>query len=162
MTNKEKYIASFSGVEPSAKIRERILNMTATRKRTSSKTLAIVLAAIMLLTAAMLTANAASDGELGERISEAGKELSKKIIVMFNGEEIPVEVEQTVTADENGNDIVSFAVDLPKVGSDETEGEVLFALDGLMNDIGEIIIGEADENGEIDTSVYQITSYTKD
>lgn len=156
MTNKEKYINSFSGVEPSDEIKERILNMASTKKRYSFKALAVALAVLMLIATAMLTANAATDGAIGEKISEVGKEISEKIIVMFNGEEIPVEAKKSVTTDENGNSIVSFAIDLPDIENNETDDEVVFALDGLMNDTGEITIGEANENGEVDTYTYQI------
>ena len=48
MTNKEKYISSFSGVEPSDEIKERILNMTKP-KRTHFKAVVAVFAVICVL-----------------------------------------------------------------------------------------------------------------
>ena len=71
MTNKEKYINSFSGVEPSEEVKERILSMTKLKKRYSLKALAVAVAVDMLLTMAMVTVNAATDSLTGrERLFE--------------------------------------------------------------------------------------------
>lgn len=67
MTNKEKYINSFSGVKPSEEVKERILSMTKLKKRYSFKALAVAVAVFVMLAMAMLTANAATDGAVGEK-----------------------------------------------------------------------------------------------
>ncbi len=115
MTNKEKYINSFSGVEPSGEVKERILSMTKLKKRYSFKALAVAVAVVMLLTMAMVTVNAATDGAVSEKINEVSKEISEKITILFNGEEIDADCKTTVFTDENGNKGVITTVILPGV-----------------------------------------------
>lgn len=131
MTNKEKYISSFSGVEPSDEIKERILNMASTKKRCSFKALAVAFAVLITVAAAMLTANAATDGALGEKISEATKEITKKVGVMFNGEEIEVTVKQTEVTDENGN-LNVYEIILPENVPSGKDGVDVLELDKVM------------------------------
>lgn len=146
MTNKEKYINSFSGVEPSDEIKERILNMASTKKRYSLKALAVVLATLMLIATAMLTANAATDGAISEKISEVSKEITEKISVMFNGEEIEVTVKQKVVTDENG-DLNIFEIILPENPPENAQGddEVVFELNEVMEDVGKFVLQKSEE-----------------
>ncbi len=141
MTNKEKYINSFSGVEPSDEIKERILNMASTKKRYSFKALAVVFAALVLIATAMFTANAATDGAIGEKISEVSKEITEKISVMFNGEEIEVTVKQTVVTDENGDSNI-FEIILPENPHENKQGEdeVVFELNEVMEEFGKLVL----------------------
>ena len=141
MTNKEKYINSFSGVEPSDEIKERILNMASTKKRYSLKVLAVVLATLMLIATAMLTANAATDGAISEKISEVSKEITEKISVMFNGEEIEVTVKQKVVTDENGDSNI-FEIILPENPPENAQGddEVVFELNEVMEEFGKLVL----------------------
>lgn len=146
MTNKEKYISSFSGVEPSDKIKERILDMTSTKKRYSFKVLAAVFAVIIMATA-MLTANAATDGAIGEKIGEVSKEITKKISVMFNGEEIEVTVKQTVENDEHGN-TNTFEIILPDnlPENEQNNDKFVFALDEVMEEYAKVVIEKSKES----------------
>ena len=141
MTNKEKYISSFSGVEPSDEIKERILNMASTKKRYSFKALAVVLATLMLIATAMLTANAATDGAIGEKISEVSKEITEKISVMFNGEEIEVTVKQKVVTDETGDSAI-FEIILPENPPENAQGddEVVFELNEVMEEYAKLVL----------------------
>lgn len=120
MTNKEKYIKSFSGVEPSDEIKERIINMTISKRKLSFKSLAITFAVLMLLAMAMITANAATDGEL-----------LNNFIVLLNGEEVDsgdyILKEELVT-DENG----------------ETQNRLSFSYNGENGDNEAIVIMETE------------------
>ncbi|MBQ7122417.1 MAG: hypothetical protein IJO03_09175 [Clostridia bacterium] len=145
MTNKEKYISSFSGVEPSDEIKERILNMASTKKRCSFKALAVVFATLMLIATAMLTANAATDGALGEKIGEVSKEITEKIRVMLNGEEVDVTVKKKVLTNENGDSNI-FEVIVPDDFPASEDGKYVLELDKMMQDIGKMVIGKEDGN----------------
>lgn len=139
MTNKEKYISSFSGVEPSDKIKERILSMASTKKRCSFKAFAVVLAVLIMVAAAMLTANAATDGAIGEKISEATKEITEKISIVFNGEEIEATVKQTVVTDGNGNTSI-FEIIIPENIPASKDGVDVLELDKVMEKYCKIVI----------------------
>lgn len=140
MTNKEKYISSFSGVEPSDEIKERILNMASTKKRYSFKALAVVLAVLIMVAAAMLTANAATDGAIGDKVIELSKEISEKISVVVNGKEIEATFNYKPITDENGKtSIVEVVIpeDLPEnlPENEQGEDEIVFELNEVMEDV---------------------------
>ena len=140
MTNKEKYINSFSGVKPSEEVKGRILSMTKLKKRYSFKALAVAVAVLIILTMAMLSVNAATDGAVSEKINEVSKEISKKITVLFNGEEIEADCKTTVFTDKNGNKGVSTTVILPGVDNiqedenSENDDEIVFEYDKALED----------------------------
>ena len=158
MTNKEKYINSFSGVEPSDEVKERILSMTKFKKKYSFKALAVVVAALIMLTMAMLTVNAATDGAVGEKINEVSKEISGKITVLFNGEEIEADCKTETFVDENGNKGVISTIILPGVSdssdyeNSESDGEIVVEYDKVLEDFGEVVIQES----EATTAVVEI------
>lgn len=107
MTNKEKYKASFSGVEPSDEILERVFDMTSTKKKVSfKKVIAIAAAIVMILAMAMVTANAASDGEL-----------LWEFMVLINGEEADSS-DYTLEEDENGALIFEYS------GSEDSAADI--------------------------------------
>lgn len=151
MTNKEKYINSFSGVEPSEEVKERILSMTKLKKRYSFKALAVAVAVVMLLTMAMVTVNAATDGAVGEKINEVSKEISEKITILFNGEEIEADCKTTVITDENGNKGVISTIILPGVSDSsddeksESDDEIVFRYYKALQDASENTIQESEE-----------------
>ena len=152
MTNKEKYINSFSGVEPSEEVKERILSMTKLKKRYSFKALAVAVAVVMLLTMAMVTVNAATDGAVGEKINEVSKEISEKITVLFNGEEIEADCKTTVITDENGNKGVISTIILPGVSDSskdekaESDDEIVVKYDKVVFEgAGAEVIQESEE-----------------
>jgi len=151
MTNKEKYINSFSGVEPSDEVKERILSMTKLKKRYSFKALAVAVAVVMLLTMAMVTVNAATDGAVGEKINEVSKEISEKITILFNGEEIEADCKTTVITDENGNKGVISTIILPGVSDNskdeksESDDEIVFRYYKALQDASENTIQESEE-----------------
>ena len=151
MTNKEKYINSFSGVEPSEEVKERILSMTKLKKRYSFKALAVVAAVVMLLTMAMVTVNAATDGAVGKKINEVSKEISEKITILFNGEEIEADCKTTVITDENGNKGVISTIILPGVSDSskdeksESDDEIVFRYYKALQDASENTIQESEE-----------------
>ncbi len=153
MTNKEKYISSFSGVEPSDEIKERILNMASTKKRCSFKALAVVFAVLMMVAAAMLTANAATDGEIGEKVIELSKEISEKISVIVNGKEIEATFNYKPITDENGNtSVVEIVIpeNLPENLPEKEQGEdeLVFELNGVAEDVCKIVLQKSEESTE--------------
>lgn len=133
MTNKEKYINSFSGVEPSDEIKERILNMASTKKRYSFKAFAVVLAVLIIVAAAMLTANAATDGAIGEKVIEFSKEITEKISVVVNGKEIEATFKYKPITDENGKTSVVEIVIPENIPASEDGVDVL-ELDKITGD----------------------------
>lgn len=146
MTNKEKYISSFSGVEPSDEIKERILNMASAKKRYSFKALAVVLAVFIMVAAAMLTANAATDGAIGEKVIELSKEISEKISVVVNGKEIEATFNYKPITDENGKTSVVEVVipeNLPE--NEQAEDEIVFELNGVTEDVCKIVLQKSEE-----------------
>ena len=153
MTNKEKYISSFSGVEPSDEIKERILNMASAKKRRSFKAFAVVLAVLIMVAAAMLTANAATDGAIGEKVIELSKEITEKISVVVNGKVIEATLNYKPITDENGKtSIVEIVIpeNLPDNPSENEQGEdkIVFELGEMMEDVGEIVIQKSEESTE--------------
>ena len=153
MTNKEKYISSFSGVEPSDEIKERILNMASIKKRYSLKALAVVLAVLIMVAAAMLTANAATDGAIGEKVIELSKEITDKISVVVNGKEIEATINYKPITDENGKTSIVEIVNpenlpenLPE--NERGEDEIVFELNKVMEDVGKIVIQKSEESTE--------------
>ena len=150
MTNKEKYISSFSGVEPSDEIKERIYSMASTKKRCSFKAFAVVLAVLIMVAAAMLTANAATDGAIGDKVIELSKELTQKISVIVNGKEIEATFNYKPITDENGKtSIVEIVIpenlpeNLPE--NERDEDEIVFELNKVMEDVGKIVIQKSEE-----------------
>ena len=158
MTNKEKYINSFSGVEPSEEVKERILSMMKLKKRYSFKALAVAVAVVMLLTMAMVTVNAATDGAVGEKINEVSKEISEKITVLFNGEEVEADCKTETFVDENGNKGVISTIILPGVSDSsgdekpESYAEIVVEYDKALEDYGAEVIHES----EATTAVIEI------
>lgn len=149
MTNKEKYINSFSGVEPSEEIKERILNMTQKKKRYSFKALSVVFAVLILIATAMLTANAATDGAIGEKISEVSKEITEKISIMINGKEIEATFKYTPVSEENGKTGL-IEVIIPDKLSENKNGddEVVFELNEVMDKFGKITLQMSEQSTE--------------
>lgn len=154
MTNKEKYISSFSGVEPSDEIKERILNMASTKKRYSFKALAVVLAVLIMVAAAMLTANAVTDGAVGEKIIEFSKEI-EKISVVVNGKVIEATFKYKPLTDENGKTSIleivipeSLPENLPE--NKQGEDEIVFELNEVTEDVGKIVVQKSEESTETD------------
>ena len=151
MTNKEKYINSFSGVEPSEEVKERVLSMMKLKKRYSFKALAVAVAVVMLLTMAMVTVNAATDGAVGEKINEVSKEISEKITVLFNGEEIEADCKTETFVDENGNKGVVSTIILPGVSDSsgdeksESDDEIVVEYDKVLEDACAEVIQESEE-----------------
>ena len=151
MTNKEKYINSFSGVKPSEEVKERILSMTRLKKRYSFKALTVAAAVVMLLTMAMVTVNAATDGAVGKKINEVSKEISEKITVLFNGEEIEADCKTETFVDENGNKGVISTIILPGVSNSsgdeksESDDEIVFRYYKALQDASENTIQESEE-----------------
>lgn len=83
--NKTEYKEAFSKIHPSDKVEERIINMTTNRKNFVSfkRVLVTALVVISLICCAGVFANAATDGAVGEAISQ----VAQKVIVFINGEE---------------------------------------------------------------------------
>ena len=167
MTNKEKYISSFSGVEPSDEIKERILNMESTKKRYSFKALAVAVAVLVMFAAAMLTANAATDGAIGDKVIELSKEITEKISVVVNGKEIEATFNYKPITDENGKtSIVEIVIpenlpeNLPE--NERDEDEIVFELNKVMEDVGKIVIQKSEEStGNVEIELKTESEYYK-
>lgn len=126
--------------------------MTKAKKRYSFKALTVAVAVIALLTMAMVSVNAATDGAVGEKINEAGKELGEKITILFNGEEIEADCKTETFTDENGNKGVISTVILPGVSdspddekSESDDDEVVFRYYKAREDSSADTIEEAEE-----------------
>ncbi len=129
MTNKEKYINSFSEIELSDEVKERILNMKTPNKRVSLRAFAIAFAVLIMLAVAMLTANAATDGELTQRIADTAVVKNFKV-VLGNGVEMNPEdyelTEKQIT-DENGNTQNILEFSLNGESGDDSDDEIIIS-----------------------------------
>ncbi len=159
MTNKEKYINSFSGVKPSEEVKERILSMTKLKKRYSFKALAVAAAVLIILTMAMLSVNAATDGAVSEKINEVSKEFTEKITILFNGEEIEADCKTETFVDENGNKGVISTIILPGV-SDSSDDEKSESDDEIVVEYDKVVFegagAEVIQESEETTAVIEI------
>lgn len=88
--NKKEYKEVFSKIQPSDKVEERIMNMTTKRKNFIGfrRVLITALVVITLLCSIGVFANAATDGAVGEAISQ----VAEKVIVLINGEKTEQEL----------------------------------------------------------------------
>ena len=125
--------------------------MASTKKRYSFKALAVVFAVLIMVAAAMLTANAATDGAIGEKVIELSKEISEKISVVVNGKEIEATFNYKPITDENGKtSIVEIVIpeNLPENLPENEQGvdEIVFALDEEMKYVGKIVIQKSDDS----------------
>lgn len=141
MMNKEKYKQVWSQIYPSDEAVERILDMTKNKKkRFKFKGIIIAAAVIAALFCGTLTANAATDGALFAGVH-----------MILNGEKVNivdyVKNYESYT-DENGNEIVSFEVELPE---DEENSSASIVIEGDAK-------ASSDENG-VDSDVdYEVTN----
>lgn len=162
MTNKEKYINSFSGVEPSDEFNERIFNMTEPKRRTPLRVVAVIAVVIATMMLAMLTANAAADGEIVEKISEAGK----AFVVLLNGETIKAKVDKTVITDENGNEIADVRIEIPSLEENEAIEEILISYSTAELEEGnDVFVGEISvfaQNGDDSETAQNVIRWVGD
>lgn len=141
MMNKEKYKQVWSQIYPSDEAVERILDMTQNKKkRFKFKGIIIAAAVIAALFCGTLTANAATDGALFAGVH-----------MILNGEKVNivdyVKNYESYT-DENGNEIVSFEVELPE---DEENSSASIVIEGDAK-------ASSDKNG-VDSDVdYEVTN----
>mgnify|MGYP003297392102 FL=1 len=127
--------------------------MASAKKRYSFKALAVVFAVLIMVAAAMLTANAATDGAIGDKVIELSKEISEKISVVVNGKEIEATINYKPITDENGKtSIVEVVIpeDLPENLPEKEQGEdeIVFELNEVMVDVGKIVLQESEESTE--------------
>ena len=101
----------------------------------------------------MLTANAATDGAIGEKVIELSKEITEKISVVVNGKEIEATFNYKPITDENGKtSIVEIVIpenlpeNLPE--NERGEDEIVFELNKVMEDVGKIVIQKSEESTE--------------
>lgn len=108
MNNKEMYIEVMSNIQPSEDVIERIMDMTNQKKKIMPrKSLVTVLIVVALLAFGGITANAATDGEVANYISNT-------VQVLINGKE----ANSTISKDDNGNDHIKIDGDIQN-GSNE-------------------------------------------
>lgn len=102
--NKKEYREVFSKIQPSDEAEERIMNMTTNRKNFSGckRVLVTALVVISLLCSVGVFANAATDGAVGEAISEAAQAAVQKVIVFINGEKTQQEIILQESVGEDG------------------------------------------------------------
>ena len=127
--------------------------MASAKKRYSFKALAVVLAVLIMVAAAMLTANAATDGAIGDKVIELSKELTEKISVVVNGKEIEATFNYKPITDKNGKtSIVEVVIpeDLPESlpENEQGEDEIVFELNEVMEDVGKIVLQKSEESTE--------------
>lgn len=162
--NNEEYRQVFSNIRPSDGFEERIMNMTEKRKNIrAGRVIAVVLAVVVALSFVAVAANAATDGAIGESVSNAVSEtfetFSKKIAVFVNGKKVDAQINVTEETNEEGNIyyIGRASVDLPNgeeevtvsFGFDDSEGDYAFTAGG----VNEIVIVASDEEIEEDAAI---------
>ncbi len=134
--NKTEYVAAFSKVHPSDEAVERIMDMTNRKKNKSFRRLLITAVVIISLVCSVgVIANAATDGAVGEAISEAVEVVTNKVIVLINGEKTEQEIilEEGVGKDGEPYYMGEISVTSPE---GETESVIEFELDGSGAAIG--------------------------
>ncbi len=111
--NKTKYKKAFSQICPSDDTVERILNME-NKKNTVvfKKVFAIVLVIALIICSAGIIADATTDGEVSEKISEVADNVSKKFRVLIDGKEAE-NFELVTETNENGETSYKASIDLP-------------------------------------------------
>lgn len=132
--NKNKYKEAFSKIQPSDNVEERIVNMTTNRKNFISfkRVLITALVVVSLLCSVGVFANAATDGAVGEAISQ----VAEKVIVFINGEKTEQDlliIEEGVGKD--GEPYYKGEVQI-KDSDGEEKGKVEFEMDGEGAAIG--------------------------
>lgn len=97
--NKKEYKEAFSKIQPSDKVEERIMYMTNKRKFAGYRRVLITaLAVISLLCSVGIFANAATDGAVGEVISQ----VTEKVIVLINGKKTEQDIVLEESVGKNG------------------------------------------------------------
>lgn len=139
--NKTNYKNTFSQIHPSDEIVERILDMTNKKQPiVFKKAFAIVLVIALIICSAGIMADATTDGEVSEKISEVADNVSKKIKVLINGKEAD-NFELVTETDENGRTHYKANIDLPD-GFASVEG-----IDEAMTGIIEFSIESSGSDG---------------
>lgn len=131
MNNKE-YKEVFSKIQPSAKVEERIMCMTNRNKAiTLKRVLITALVAVSLFCSLGIFANAATDGAVGEAISQA----AQKVIVFINGEKTEQELVVEKNVGEDGEPYYKGEVSIT-VPDGEAAARVEFEIDSEGAAIG--------------------------
>lgn len=151
--SKKQYKEAFSNIHPSDESIERIMSMTNKKHIYAFPKAMIILAIIISLFCSVgLVANAATDGAVAETISEAAKEVSRKISASVNGkEEAEKEFSRKITVSVNGEETEGEVIVTPVTAPD---GEELYEI-RVEHDSGDITCVE-DYNAAIHTVAIEI------
>lgn len=134
--NKTEYKEIFSQIHPSDETVERIMDMTNRKKTTSFKrVLTTALVVISLICTVGVIANAATDGAVGEAVSEVVENVSKKVIVLINGEKTEQEVIMDEGVGEDGKPYYKGEISVTNFNGD-AESVIEFEVDGDSAAIG--------------------------
>ena len=131
--NKTEYKEAFSKIQPSDEVEERIINMTTNRKKAISfkRVLITALVVISLICCAGVFANAATDGAVGEAISQA----AQKVIVFINGEKTEQELVFEEGVGKDGEPYYKGEVQI-KAPDGEEDAKIEFEIDYEGVEIG--------------------------
>lgn len=134
--NKTEYKEAFSKVHPSDEAVERIMDMTNRKKNKSLKRMLITaLVIISLICSVGVIANAATDGAISEAVSEVVENVSKKVIVLINGEKTEQEITLVEGVGKDGEPHYKGEISVTSPEG-ETESVIEFELDGSGTAIG--------------------------
>lgn len=140
--NKTKYKKTFSQIYPSDDTVERILDM-GNKKNTVvlKKVFAIVLIIALIICSVGIMADAATNGEMSEKISEVADDVSRKLRVFINGKEAE-NFELVTETNENGETSYKASIDLPEGYVNVTAEKI----DEALTDIIEFEIDYSDSD----------------
>ena len=147
--NKKDYKEVFSKIQPSDKVEERILNMINQKRTISFKRILITaLVVVSLLCSVGVFANAATDGAVGEAISQVAEAAVKKVVVLINGKKTEQEIVLEESVGKDGEAYYKGEV-LITAPDGEEEARVEFEMDSEGTAIGLGGIGAEDINAVI-------------
>lgn len=135
--SKKQYTDTFSNIHPSDETVERIMSMTNKKRFTGfSKTLVALVAVISILCSIGLVANAATDGDIAETVSEVFETVSNKITILINGKETEADINVTGKTSADGEKYyeAEIKMDIPDANA-EVECELQLDGDTVLEDI---------------------------
>lgn len=134
--NKKEYKEAFSKIQPSDKVEERIMYMINRKKfKGYKRVLVTALVVISLICCAGVFANAATDGAVGEAISQVAEAAVKKVVVLINGKKTEQEIVLEESVGKDGEVHYKGEVLITDPDGEET-GKVEFEMDSEGAAIG--------------------------
>ena len=150
--NRTDYKSAFSKIRPSDSSIERIMEMTNKKHHTNVKRLVACIVAVALIICTLgVVANAATDGAVGEAISDAAEKFTKKVHVFVNGEAVDFDVNVEEHTGEDGETYYVGEISVTEPNGD-SYSKIEFEIDGSEGDgdigFGTVIINDKSESSE--------------